>query len=192
MALRRRGETGTSEGDFGVQDGEAGPPRDQSSEGVLNPPPPPLMAPNDPGLVHPPTAPPPPGVPGPGGNSTTPRDFAGASEPTSTPPSPRITNRATPSRPMEPEPVASSTPQPFQPMPQPGGGGMMGAMASGGAPPGIFRRGVVPGGPNAQSSMLLGKAGGLMGGGLGVPSVYGSNGDDISDLILTILKNAGR
>jgi hypothetical protein len=82
----------------------------------------------------------------------------------------------TPSRPQEPTPIAGQPPQPFSPMPSP-----------------ITRRGISTGGPNSQSSSLLGKAGGLLGGGLGVPGAMGGQGsNDISDLIANLFKLANR
>ena len=99
---------------------------------------------------------------------------------------------AAPSRPSEPTPVSGSTPAPvtqppppFQPMPT-------------GMSPGdstvstVVRRGLVPGGPNQQGAALLGKAGGLLGGGLGVPGIMGAGSEDISDLIAQIYLMANR
>lgn len=80
-----------------------------------------------------------------------------------------------PSMPTDPTPVSTQAPQPFTPM----------------APPtGVTRRAV--GAPSAPSSRLFGRAGGLMGGGMGVPGIYGGGGNDISALILQLLKGQGR
>jgi hypothetical protein len=53
-------------------------------------------------------------------------------------------------------------------------------------PAGIVRKGLT-GAPSLPSSKLLGQAGGLLGGGLGVPSLTGS-GSDVSALIQQLLK----
>jgi hypothetical protein len=53
-------------------------------------------------------------------------------------------------------------------------------------PAGIVRKGLT-GAPSLPSSKMLGQAGGLLGGGLGVPSLTGS-GSDVSALIQQLLK----
>lgn len=115
----------------------------------------------------------PPGA-GPQGNRVTPVEQKGTNIPTSPLVTPR--SNATPGQPQEPTPVASGPPQPFSPMPSP-----------------IVRRGISAGGPNSQSSMLLGKAGGLLAGGLGVPGVVGGqDSTDIADLIASLYKMANQ
>lgn len=72
-----------------------------------------------------------------------------------------------PSMPSAPSPISAGLPQPFTPM----------------APP----RGIA-GSALAPSSNLLGKAGGLLSGGLGVPGRMGSDAQDISGLIQMLLQ----
>lgn len=76
----------------------------------------------------------------------------------------------TPSRPSFPTPVSSQAPQPFRPMQAPRG---------------------IAGSAMSPSSGLLGRAGGLLGGGLGVPGVM-KGGQDISALIQQLLARMGR
>ncbi len=137
-----------------------------------------------------------PGNSGPAGNSDKPADLFRPQAPTS------LGNLVggggspagnAPSRPNEPTPVAGGTPSPnVQPPPT------FEPMRSGMSPNDqtmstIVRRGLVPGGPNQQGGALLGKAGGLLGGGLGVPGVMGdTGGQNISDLIAQIMLMANR
>lgn len=75
---------------------------------------------------------------------------------------------AAPPMPMSPTPVSAQPPQPFTPLTPPRG--MSGAAL-------------------APSSNLLGKAGGLLGGGLGVPGIASGDTQDVSSLIESLLAN---
>jgi len=72
---------------------------------------------------------------------------------------------ATPSQPSAPSPVASQPPAPFTPM-------------AGGMVPTVGR-------------MLFGRAGGLLGGGLGVPGAIGDEGGEDISALMELLKLAG-
>lgn len=74
---------------------------------------------------------------------------------------------ASPSRPIAPSPIAAMSPRPFTPLTPPRG--MQGAAL-------------------APSSNLLGKAGGLLGGGLGVPGSVSGDTQDVSSLIAALLQ----
>lgn len=114
------------------------------------------------------------GGPGPAGNPQRPNERPGGGMPQGPLVTPR--SNATPSMPQEPTPVASQPPQPFQPMASP-----------------VLRRGSLGGAPE-QNAALLGKAGGLLGGGLNVPDVTtdGSGGTDLADLIAKLYTFANR
>lgn len=130
--------------------------------------------------VFPNGAPPPPQP----GNPETPRDRAPEQGPGrlplpnqpgpydqsgTTPITPNV--QAAPARPMDPSPVSM---QPFAPM----------------APPQGVQRKVITGGP-APGSALLGRAGGLMGGGLGVPTTTQGVTPDVSALIAQLIQRRG-
>lgn len=144
------------------------------------------------------TVPTPPGPPGPPltDPKSPPVDKTGNPEhpidrPSPTPPMPPTSPRvvgptATPQMPNEPTPIASQAPSPFTPM--------TGSMsASDTTIPSVVRRGVSTGGPHEQSSSLLGKAGGLMGGGLAVPGVLGTQENpDMADLLMKLFMMGNR
>jgi hypothetical protein len=79
-----------------------------------------------------------------------------------------------PDMPDYPSPVAEEKPAPIQ----------------GYTPPASIQRKGLTGAPSLPSSKLLGQAGGLLGGGLGVPSLTGSGGD-VSALIQQLLRQRG-
>jgi hypothetical protein len=99
-------------------------------------------------------------------------------------------------RPDEPTPVAAQapnpeTPSPFTPMQDP-----LSAQQSATAAYPIQRRPIVPvtGQATTQGSALLGKAGGLLGGGLGTPGMLGTTQEhtDIGSLIANLYKMANQ
>lgn len=120
------------------------------------------------GGVRPPVggAPPPPDTTNPeGGPGQTPRERRPDAQPNTPGPDVRRNDgQPTPSMPQAPAPIAAGPPMPFQPIPPAGTDEWSTA-------PQVSR--VVPGGPAASSSALFGKAGGLLGGGLGVADQFG-------------------
>jgi hypothetical protein len=117
-----------------------------------------------------------------------PRDLAGpGANPASLAPSqpPGGGSQATPSRPMQPSPVAMGTPQPFTPLSNPDTTQIASTQPGGLAS--IMRRGIEP---SPQGGALLGRAGGLLGGGLGVPGLGGSESNDLSSMISALFKMA--
>ena len=107
-------------------------------------------------------------------------------------------SQAAPPRPEEPMPVASQPPNPEAQMPQ-AFTPMQDPMTSGQQAQAAFpiqRRPVVPmtGAANTQGGTMLGQAGGLLGGGLGVPGAMGTSQShtDISNLIANLYKLANQ
>lgn len=127
---------------------------------------------------------------GPVGNPQGPRDRPGGGAPPTINQPGGISqdpSRPTPSMPASPTPVASEPPRPFTPMDPT----MTPPETT--QPTGITRR-TVPGSPSMQSPNLLGSAGGLLGGGLGVPGqAGGTDPQSLADAIyqIMLLKNGG-
>lgn len=96
-------------------------------------------------------------------------------------PGPGPAPHGAPQRPMEPQPIAMSPPQPFTPMASSLSPTQTVSTQPGGS---ITRRGLGP------SPGLLGSAGGLLGGGLGVPGQSGR--DDMGPLLAMLFKMANR
>lgn len=163
-----------------------------------------------------PRQPPPDGPPGqiyPGGSGVGPREGPvggglGASLPAQILDTPRQiqaqppgqVGMATPTMSQAPNPVAAATPNPEQPPPfEPMQGSMTPSDMATPDSGGITRRSISPytpgsptGGPGAAPNGLLGRAGGLLGGGLGVPGMGGQDQTDIGDLIAQVLMLANR
>lgn len=89
---------------------------------------------------------------------------------------------ATPARPSEPSPIAMQPPKPFTPLSGPSVSQMVQPISRN-----------VPGTAQGPNSTLLGKAGGLLGGGLSVPGTFqAGTGQDISGLINVLLSKLGK
>jgi hypothetical protein len=91
-----------------------------------------------------------------------------------------------------PPPEATSAPaMPTDPTPIAGSPGAPYTSSPGYTPPASIVRKSLTGAPSLPSSNLLGKAGGLLGGGLGVPAIAGNSGPDVSALIQQMLRQRG-
>lgn len=96
----------------------------------------------------------------------------------------------TPSMPDSPSPSAAEPPRPFTPLDPT----MTTSQTALPAVPATIQRRTVPGGPSMRSQNLLGNAGGLLGGGLGVAgNAGGQDPQSLADAIYQILlmKNGG-
>lgn len=89
---------------------------------------------------------------------------------------------STPQQPETPTPAVSLPPAPFTPIP-PVMSPPIAAQAQ------VSRN--VPGGPSRDPNMMFGRAGGLLGGGMGVPSVLGGDPNDSNPIAALIKKLMG-